>query len=102
MTDRDNLRQVIRDVHRMHCTHIRSESVREVFQGETVWDGVVEIFSCTDSPSMLVYGWSHDTDDGGRRYVTVLGKPPIKSARDAVRAHISADSQASTLAGGTN
>ena len=30
-------------------------------------------------------------DDGGRRYVAVLGVHPIKSAQDAVRASIAAE-----------
>lgn len=72
----------------MKCTHIRSEPVRETFEGRTVWDGVVEIFACMDGSAMLVYAWADETDEGGQRYVSVLGVPPIKSAHDAVRASI--------------
>ena len=39
----------------------------------------------------LAYAWSYETDDGGRRYVAVLGVHPIKSAQDAVRVSIAAE-----------
>ncbi len=39
----DKLRQVIRDQHGLTCTPVRSEPVLETFNGETVWDGVVEV-----------------------------------------------------------
>ena len=39
----------------------------------------------------MAYARSHETDDGGRRYVAVLGLPPIKNAIDAVRASIAAE-----------
>ena len=43
----------------------------------------------------LAYAWSHETDEGGRRYVAVLGVDPIKSRPDAVRASIAADARRS-------
>ena len=46
-----------------------------------------------DRPATTAYAWSHETDEGGRRYVAVLGVPPIKSARDAVRGSIAAEGQ---------
>lgn len=81
MADLQKLRQVIQDEHDVKCTHIRSEHVREVLEGGRVWEGDVETFSCTDNPSMLVYGWAKNGD-----YEIVLGKGPIRSARAAVRA----------------
>lgn len=38
----------------------------------------------------LTYAWSHETDEGGRRYLAILGVDPMNSARDAVRASIAA------------
>ncbi len=91
MTDVDHLRRAIRDLHGVESDHLRSEPVRETFQGETVWEGVVEVFALKGHPkASLAYAWSHETDEGGRRYVAVLGVDPIKSAQDAVRASIAA------------
>jgi hypothetical protein len=53
---------------------------------------VVEVFSLKGHPKAgLAYAWSQETDDGGRRYVAILGVPPIKSARDAVLVSIAAE-----------
>ena len=91
MSERRRLQKAIRDLHGVESTHLRSESLHETFQGETVWEGVVEVFALKGHPKAgLAYAWSHETDEGGRRYVAVLGVPPIKSARDAVRASIAA------------
>ena len=91
MTERERLRKAIRDLHGVEASHLRSEPVHETFQGETVWEGVVEVFALKGHPKAgLAYAWSHETDGGGRRYVAVLGVPPIKTPQDAVRASIAA------------
>jgi hypothetical protein len=92
MTDVDKLVQVIRDLHGVEATHVRSEPVHETFRGETVWDGVVEVFAIRGHPkATTAYAWAHETDDAKRRYVAVLGVPPVNSAQDAVRAAIAAE-----------
>jgi hypothetical protein len=92
MSERDKLVKVIRDLHGVEATHVRSEPVHETFQGETTWEGVVEVFALKGHPkTALAYACSHETDESGRRYVAVLGVDPIKSAQDAVRAAIAAE-----------
>jgi hypothetical protein len=94
MTDRERLRQAIRNLHGVESTHLRSEPVHETFQGTTVWKGVVEVFALKGHPKAgLAYAWSHETDDGKRHYIAVLGVDPIKSAQDAVQASIAAEAQ---------
>jgi hypothetical protein len=85
------LRDVIRRLHGAEATHVESVPVKEEFNGQTVWDGVVEVFDLTGhSAAHRVYAWAHDTDDPNRprRHVTVLHLHPVKSAREAVRAAI--------------
>jgi hypothetical protein len=87
----EELRDIIRRVHGAEATHVESVPVKEMFRGETVWDGVVEVFDLVGHPSAFrVYAWAHDTDDpkNPRRHVTVLHSHPIKSAEDAVKAAI--------------
>jgi len=65
--------------------------VKETFQGRTVWEGIVEVFTLTGHPiAHRAYAWTHETNDPNnpRRHVTVLHLHPIKSAQDAVRAAI--------------
>jgi hypothetical protein len=92
MTEREHLRKAIRKMHGVDSSYLRSETVHETFQGQTVWEGVVEVFAIKGHPKAgLAYAWSHETDEGGRRYVAVLGVDPFKSARDAVRASIASE-----------
>lgn len=92
MKDRERLRRAIRDLHGVDSSYLRSERVHETFEGQTVWEGVVEVFSLKGHPRAgLAYGWGEDTDDGGRRYVAILGLAPIRSARDAVLASIAVE-----------
>jgi len=91
VTDIEGLRDVIHKLHGAKATHVESVPIKETFRGQTVWDGVVEVFKLIGHPSaMLVYAWSHETDDSAnpRRHVTVLHSHPIQSARDAVCAAI--------------
>ena len=63
--------------------------MKEEFKGQTVWEGVVEVFNLKDHPKAArVYAWMHETDHGKWRHVTVLHMHPIKSAQDAVKAAI--------------
>jgi len=85
------LRDVIRRIHRAEASHVESVPIRETFEGRTVWEGVVEVFDLVGHPTAhRVYAWAHDTEnpEKPRRHVTVLHLHPIKSARDAVRAAI--------------
>jgi hypothetical protein len=78
-------------LHGAEATHVESVPVKETFQGQTVWEGIVEVFDLKDHPTAhRVYAWAHETDDPDKpvRHVTVLHLHPIKSAEDAVRAAI--------------
>ena len=91
MTYIEELRGVIRHLHKAEATQIESVPVKEAFQGKTVWEGVVEVFELHGHPkASKVYAWGHDTDDPERprRHITVLHCHPITSAKEAVRAAI--------------
>jgi hypothetical protein len=94
VNERERLQKAIRDLHGCGSTYLRTEAVNESFRGKSVWVGAVDVFALVDpAPAALAYAWAHETDDGGRRYVAVLGLPPINSAVDAVRASIAAEHQ---------
>jgi hypothetical protein len=70
--------------------------VHEIFRGETVWQGEVEVFDLTGHPkAKRAYAWSHreGENDEGERFVTVLEIPPVESAVTAVRASILSDAK---------
>lgn len=88
MTYLEDLQQVIHRLHGVHSTHIQSVPVTEKFKGETVWEGIVEVFELHGHPQAThAYAWTHDTDDprNPKRSVTVLKIPPATSPEAAVR-----------------
>ncbi len=68
-------------------------------QGETVWDGQVEVFDVVrPSNSAGAYAWAHETDEGTTsRYLAVLHEPPVNSPEAAVRAAIAVSFTGPTL-----
>ena len=87
----EDLKDVIRILHGVESAHVTSVPVKEVFNGKTVWEGIVEVFTLHGHPKAnTAYAWSHETDDPAnpRRHVTVLHIPPAVSPVTAVRAVI--------------
>lgn len=87
----EELRDVIRRLHGAEATHVESVPVKETLQGQTAWEGIVEVFDLAGHPTAhRIYAWSHKTDNPANpwRHVTVLHLHPIKSAQDAVKAAI--------------
>jgi len=94
MSDIEELRDVIRKLHDSESTHVETVPVKETFQGQTVWEGEVEVFDLHDHPTASrIYAWSHDTDDPDhpKRHVTVLHIPPATSPLRAVQVSIASD-----------
>ena len=91
MTYIEELRDVIKRLHGVESRHVKSVHVKEVFQGKTVWDGIVEVFELIGHPAApKAYAWSHETDDPKKpkRHVTVLHLGPVTSPVLAVQAAI--------------
>jgi len=87
----EELRDAIRRLHGAEATHHASVPVKEIFNGQTVWDGIVEVFHLKGHPKTdTVYAWLHDTGDPEKpfRPVTVLHIHPALSPVAAVRAFI--------------
>jgi hypothetical protein len=85
------LADAIRNLYHTEPVYVETVPVKEVFQGQTVWEGEVEVFDLPDLPDVdRIYAWTHETDnaDEPRRTVTVLHVPPVVSPELAVRASI--------------
>ena len=90
----EELQDVIRKLHGSESMHVETVPVVETFQGQTVWEGEVEVFDLHDHPTaQRAYAWSHETDDPEtpRRTVTVLHLPPAITPRRAVQVSIASD-----------
>jgi len=90
----EELQDVIRKLHGSESTHVETVPVKETFQGQTVWEGTVEVFDLHGHPqTSRVYAWSHETDDADhpKRSVTVLHIPPATSPLRAIQVSIASD-----------
>ncbi len=94
---RDYLSRVgaaVSHLHKCGATHSKTVPVHEVFQGQTVWQGDVELFDLQGHPkAKRCYAWSHrqGESDQDQRFVAVLEIPPVVSAETAVRVQIVKD-----------
>jgi len=87
----DELKNAIRRLHGCEASHVSTLPVKEVFQGQTVWEGEVEVFNLRGHPiAKRCYAWAHvlGESDKAKRYVAVLEIPPVNSAQAAVKAAI--------------
>lgn len=88
------LQLAISHLHNCGAAWRESVSVREVFQGETLWHGEVEVFDLTGHPkAKRAYGWSHPdgANNATERFVAVLEIPPVISPETAVKISIYSD-----------
>jgi len=84
----DELQTAIRELHGTEATHIETVPVKETFQGQTVWEGDVEVFDLADHPkAKRVYAWSHGDPDNPQ-HITVLQIPPATTPLRAVQVAI--------------
>ena len=82
-------------LHNCDAEYVETVPVVEQFQGETIFQGDVEVFDLTGHPKATRgYGWGYTTTEGGgRRYFTVLELPPVNSPQTAVQAAIMSEIQ---------
>ena len=60
----EELKDVIRKLHGTEATHVETVPIKEEFQGQTIWEGDVEVFDLDDHPKThRVYAWAHETED---------------------------------------
>lgn len=93
----EELRDVIKKLHGVESTHKESVPVKEVFRGETIWEGIVEVFELHGHPKAnIAYAWTHERDNPAkpRRSVAVLHVPPAVSPITAVRLAIAQELRA--------
>jgi len=86
----EELKDAIHKLHGVESTHVQSAPVKETFQGQTVWDGIVEVFELHGHPQAArAYAWTPASGDPQKkRHITVLHIAPILSPVLAVRAAI--------------
>ena len=92
----DRLQVAIQELHKCGAVHRETVPMHEVFRGQTVWHGEVEVFDLNGHPkAQRCYAWSHreGPNDQGERFVTVLEIPPVKDPQSAVKVAIVAETR---------
>lgn len=84
------LSEAIRNLHNCDSAWIEAVPLTETFQGQTVWDGIVQVFDLIGHPTATrCYAWSHAVEGSeNRRFVAVLQQGAVDSPETAVRAAI--------------
>lgn len=84
------LKRAVEAQHGCTATLAQSVPVKETFEGNMVWEGVVHIFQIHGHPKATkAYAWSSPIEGSDkRRFFAVLHHPPIISPVEAVRVAI--------------
>jgi len=84
------LKDAIRATHGCESLHVESVPVKEVFEGQTVWEGTVEVFDLVGHlQAKRAYAWTYPDGDQNKTFA-VLGIPPVDSPQSAVKVAIAA------------
>lgn len=84
------LEEAILATHGIVARHVGTKAVHEVFQGQTAWQGEVEVFDLDGhQKAKRAYAWGYD-DAGTLRSTAVLEIPPVDSPESAVKVAIAA------------
>ena len=84
------LATAIHDLYGCKATWKESVPVKETFQDQVVWEGVVQVFDLIDHPTVKkCYAWSYVIDDSRKsKFIAVLHQKPVVSPEAAVKAFI--------------
>ena len=68
--------------------HVTSTAVIEIFDGDLIWEGVVETFEVTCNPNVKrCYGFTYREDDS-LGYATIAETDEVNSPKLAVKAFV--------------
>ena len=89
------LKRTVEAQHGCKATVFQSVPIKETFGRNTVWEGVVHIFSLTGHPTARrASAWSSPIEGSNkRRFFAVLHQSPVTSPIEAVRAAIFAENR---------
>jgi hypothetical protein len=90
MKDIQLLQKAILETHGTDSRHIDSVPVVEQFEGQTAWQGTVEVFELIDHPkAKRAYAWTYRDGDQNKT-IAVLEILPVDSPQSAVKMAIAA------------
>ena len=92
--DITELKNAIRSTHGCESLHVESVPIKEIFEGETPWEGIVEVFELVGhQTAKRAYAWMY-RDGAQNKTTTVLGVSPVDSPQNAVKIAITSKTKA--------
>ena len=89
----EKFRQAVEKACSCKARHLRSRVITEGFEGDHIWDGVVEVFELDGHPrAKRCYAFLL-VEDGKAVIKTVMGVSQVNSALSAVRMAIAGNAQ---------
>ena len=82
----EQLQMVIWHLHKCRATHKETVPVKETFQGQTAWEGEVEVFEVNHPETDRCYAWATAAGE----FTAVIGIPPATTPLNAVKVAIAA------------
>jgi len=90
----DQFKPLVEKACECKARHVASKTIIEGFEGQVVWDGVVEVFELSGHPKANHCYAFYFVEDSGRTVIkTVLGIPPVDSEVSAVRTAIAGEAR---------
>ena len=84
----DRIKRAVEKAAECPASHLDTVAVVDTFRGQTMWEGMVEIFALLGHPKAKhAYGWIIGKGVN-KRFIAVLEIPPVKDTLTAVRASI--------------
>jgi hypothetical protein len=85
----ESIQNAIKAMHGCDSQHVESVQVHEVFQGQTAWQGTVEVFDLIGhGTAKRAYAWQYQDSPEEIKTVAVLEIPPVDSPQNAVKVAI--------------
>jgi hypothetical protein len=89
----ERLKLAVEQMRGCRAQHAQTVPMHEVFQGQTVWQGDVEVFNVAGHPKeQRCYAWSSGRRDD-EKFTAILEVPPVNDAVTAVRVSIVANAK---------
>jgi hypothetical protein len=92
MTTLEKIRRVVERVARCPVTHMQSHPVVETFDGNVIWEGVVEEFGVSMPPPKTIFAWAVNAGPEPR-FITIYSTEQINTAVKAVRVWIESENR---------
>jgi hypothetical protein len=89
-----SIQKAIRAMHGCDSRYVESVPVHEVFEGQTAWQGTVEVFDLIGHvKAKRAYAWQYQDGPDEIKTVAVLEIPPVDSPESAVKVAIAAQAK---------